>query len=439
MQDLDGRRHERAVDRLLEENAGLVTDFRAWLAEQGLKPKTIRRHARNVEFYVDAYLAETELVPARAGAEYVVPYLGDWFLREAMGASEASIRQNVASFKKFYAFLETRGLVSADDVQNLKDTVKEGMPEWLAALERFDGLGIDDLGFDDAELDASKELWDLLQRCAWDDADPTTRERADEGGLPDMGGAAPEGNGQEPCLLVDASFADLIRSDSELSSIRREHASMPAAERRLAADWIYHAGGAQDIVDAMTGSEPTDSQWISELAALAIDPDYAPAMLTVGSLEYQYGRVDEAMELFLRLTSLPADTEDLTTVIDKAGDFLIDRDDWQNARLLYETARAANADEAVYHAGLGYCAGKTGRLAEAVEHSQRAVDLAPESYDHWNNLGYALIEVGRYDEAEDALQRALVLDTEEVGLTRGNLEYLKTLRRKASGKVAQRS
>ena len=40
-------------------------------------------------------------------------------------------------------------------------------------------------------------------------------------------------------------------------------------------------------------------------------------MLTVGSLEYQYGRVEEAMILFLELTTLPADTEDLPKIIDR--------------------------------------------------------------------------------------------------------------------------
>lgn len=61
--------------------------------------------------------------------------------------------------------------------------------------------------------------------------------------------------------------------------------------------------------------------WHDAVAPLAIDPEYAPAMLTVASLEYQYGRVDEAMVLFLELTKLSADTEDLPEIIDKAGAF----------------------------------------------------------------------------------------------------------------------
>jgi hypothetical protein len=37
------------------------------------------------------------------------------------------------------------------------------------------------------------------------------------------------------------------------------------------------------------------------------------------------------MALFQKLTTLPADTEDLPEIIDKAGDFLIDQDDHVNA------------------------------------------------------------------------------------------------------------
>ena len=46
--------------------------------------------------------------------------------------------------------------------------------------------------------------------------------------------------------------------------------------------------------------------WHDAAAPLAIDPEYAPAMLSVGSLEYQYGRVEEGMALFLKRPSRPS-------------------------------------------------------------------------------------------------------------------------------------
>jgi hypothetical protein len=53
------------------------------------------------------------------------------------------------------------------------------------------------------------------------------------------------------------------------------------------------------------------SPWPCGYVALAIDPNYAPALLTVASIEYQLGRVRESLKLSLRLLELPPTTEDL--------------------------------------------------------------------------------------------------------------------------------
>jgi tetratricopeptide (TPR) repeat protein len=161
---------------------------------------------------------------------------------------------------------------------------------------------------------------------------------------------------------------------------------------------------------------------------LAIDPEYPAAMLTVGSLEYQYGRPEEAMVLFLKLTTFPADTEELPEIIDSAGDFLIDQDDYGNAEKLYAAAVAAHPRIAVFHVGLGYCMAKNGRKQEGLVHHRRAVELDPDNYRHLNDLGYSLLELGRYDEAAEVLQRAVRLAPPDYGRARGNLEYLKELR-----------
>jgi len=51
--------------------------------------------------------------------------------------------------------------------------------------------------------------------------------------------------------------------------------------------------------------------------ALEIKPDYAPAVLTMGSIEYQRGRETEGRRLFRSLLSLPDQSEDLWEVIDQ--------------------------------------------------------------------------------------------------------------------------
>ena len=236
-------------------------------------------------------------------------------------------------------------------------------------------------------------------------------------------------HGQRQETLAEIPFHELIEKNVELRKLRAQHADLPVEQRREAAQCAYDSAHASMLmtqaVDELDWVHPA---WYDAVAPLAIDPDYAPAMLTVGSLEYQYGRVEEAMALFLKLTTLPADTEDLTEIIDGAGDFLIDQDDHVNAGELYAAATRAYPEVAPYHVGQGYCAAKSGRMEESVAHHRRAVELDPNNHMHLNDLGYSLLEAGHYDEAEGVLQRAVQLAPPEYDLAKGNLEHLQEVR-----------
>ena len=144
--------------------------------------------------------------------------------------------------------------------------------------------------------------------------------------------------------------------------------------------------------------------------ALEIKPDYAPAVLTMGSIEYQRGREAEGRRLFRSLLSLPDQSEDLWEVIDKAGNFLIQSKRYADAMELYEGAVARFPDRAVLYQGLGCCAGHEGLFDKAVAASQKALDLDPVRQDLTNDLGWSLFEAGRLEEAEEVLLRAVAMD-----------------------------
>jgi tetratricopeptide (TPR) repeat protein len=219
-------------------------------------------------------------------------------------------------------------------------------------------------------------------------------------------------------------FSKLLVADPELAKLRREYEEQPSDLRRAEADWAYCAAQASDLFDQAVGRHGlTGEAHHGCIAALAIDPNYAPAILSVGSLEYGYGRVEEAMSLFLRLPTLTGE-EDLPEIIDKAGDFLIDQNDRKNAERLYSAAVDANPRVAIYHIGVGYCAGKDGRFDEAVHSMRCAVELEPDNYRHLNDLGFSLLEAGQYDEAEEILLRAIELAPRDYKLAKGNLEHL---------------
>jgi len=227
-------------------------------------------------------------------------------------------------------------------------------------------------------------------------------------------------------------FSVMVKEDRDLAAFRREYVSKPARERRMAADWEYHsemAGGMFNNALALAGQEGLGKPfWPSGVVALAIDPLYAPAILTVGSIEYQLGRVEEAMKLFMTLATLPKDEEDLVIIIDKAGDFLIDQDDYGNALALYSAAEKAYPHETVYLNGSGYCLGKLGRYEDSVEKQRRANALEPNNYKHLNDLGYSLFEAGKLDEAEEVLQRSISLAPPDYEFPRNNLSELREKR-----------
>jgi tetratricopeptide (TPR) repeat protein len=196
----------------------------------------------------------------------------------------------------------------------------------------------------------------------------------------------------------------------------------------MAAQWEYDSSMASDLFSmallksgAQTLPQP---KWPPGFLALAIDPLFAPALLTVGSLEYQHGFVKEAMELFLTLTKLPNNEEDLAKIIDKAGNFLLDHDDYKNALELYLSAERADPTQALYYIGSGYCFYKLGNIEEAIRKERRAVELEPDNYLHLNDLGYSLLKAGLLEEAETILKKSISLAPSEYEFARNNLELL---------------
>ncbi|MBI4482677.1 MAG: tetratricopeptide repeat protein [Acidobacteria bacterium] len=222
-----------------------------------------------------------------------------------------------------------------------------------------------------------------------------------------------------------------MKEDRELARARREYARVAPERRRAAADWVYHGAIASRMFAGLLGDGTADADpWRGEVMALAIDPLFAPALLTVGSLEYEMGRPEEAMDLFFTLTTLPEETEDLAEIVVEAGDFLIDHEEISGALDLSEAAVLAYPRVALFHNSLSYCLGKLGRHDKALEHARRAVELEPNNHKLANDLGWSLVEAGSYDEAQPVLERAIALSPPEYTLPVENLKELARRRKR---------
>ncbi len=144
--------------------------------------------------------------------------------------------------------------------------------------------------------------------------------------------------------------------------------------------------------------------------SLKMVPTYAPAILSMGSVEYQRGRRARGRRLFLSLFALPDETTDLCEIIDKAGDFLIQRGAYSDGLELYRQAAARFPKVAVFHQGVGCCAGHEGHPEEAITASRAALALEPDNQKFVNDLGWSLYQAGVIDQARAVLERAVAMD-----------------------------
>jgi len=155
---------------------------------------------------------------------------------------------------------------------------------------------------------------------------------------------------------------------------------------------------------------------------LELDPSYAPAILSMGSVQYQLGRHAAGRRLFQLLLSLSTDTSELGEIIDKAGEFLIHLGTYADGLGLYRGAVNRFPASAVFLQGLGCCAGHQGLHDEAVRPSEQALEIEPRNQAFANDLGWALLQSGRLREAENMLERAVSMDASDE-LAQENLRF----------------
>lgn len=189
-----------------------------------------------------------------------------------------------------------------------------------------------------------------------------------------------------------------------------------AEESLFAAESSY----AESIVRSAIGDH--EASIASLRVALEVLPTYAPAILALGSIDYQLGRVEEGCSRLLSLVDLPDDTADLAEIIDAAGDFLIGERDYRHGLELYERAVARFPELVVLYQGVSCCAGHVGQPELAVTACEEASRRAPDDQQVRNDLGWSLVEAGRLEEALAHLQVAVRMDPDDA-LAAENLRW----------------
>jgi tetratricopeptide (TPR) repeat protein len=185
-------------------------------------------------------------------------------------------------------------------------------------------------------------------------------------------------------------------------------------ETRTDAGWelfAAEAAYADSIVRSAMGDVEACVAWLEQ--ALEILPTYAPAILTLGSIDYQLDDPVTGRRRLLSLLDLPDDGQDLAEILDTAGDFLISLERYDDGLELYQRAAARFPDVPALHQGVGCCAGHEGHHELAIAASERALELSPDNQELFNDLGWCLFEAGRLDESLTYLQRAISMDPDD--------------------------
>ncbi len=118
-------------------NNEIIDEFEKYLISKSLKAKTIGKHISNIKFFANSYLNRYEALPIEKGALSIGGFIGDFFIRKSMWASKASINENISSFKKFYTFLKEKGIISADELADMKALIRDEKQFWISDLKSY--------------------------------------------------------------------------------------------------------------------------------------------------------------------------------------------------------------------------------------------------------------------------------------------------------------
>lgn len=133
----DYEEYEIACKKIQIENEEYLDLFELDLMKSGLSDKTILRHLRNVDFYINTYLIREEPRPMIDGTFYIDFFLGDFFIRKCMWSTPGNIKTNAASIKKFYKCMLDNDKISKDSYNYLCSEIKENLVTWQTNCEIY--------------------------------------------------------------------------------------------------------------------------------------------------------------------------------------------------------------------------------------------------------------------------------------------------------------
>jgi Flp pilus assembly protein TadD len=137
--------------------------------------------------------------------------------------------------------------------------------------------------------------------------------------------------------------------------------------------------------------------------AVRISPNYVGAINTLGAALYKAGRIDEAIDCYQRALEIdPSEAmphANLALALVAKGEFA--------EAVRYCKIALTTMDTITIHNTLGYALLNLGRFEEAAAEYRKVLSAMPNDPDILNKLGYALAQSGKFDEAISFCNKAL--------------------------------
>lgn len=129
--------YEKTCAMIQKENEEYLNLFESDLISSGLSDKTVIRHLRNVDFYINTFLLREEPRHMERGAFLLDFFLGDFFIRKCMWSTPGSIKTNAASIKKFYKSMLDHGKIQKNSYDELCREIKDNLNTWQINCEIY--------------------------------------------------------------------------------------------------------------------------------------------------------------------------------------------------------------------------------------------------------------------------------------------------------------
>ncbi len=136
-------KYEAECEKRKKENQAFLNGFMRYLENKKLSKKTIDKHVENIDFYINTFLLYDEPQKASEGVNQLDYFLGYWFIRKAMWASPASIKENITSLNHFYTYMNQIGQVTEEELLDMKQEIEEFKDEWIETVIRHADPDVD--------------------------------------------------------------------------------------------------------------------------------------------------------------------------------------------------------------------------------------------------------------------------------------------------------